>query len=127
MKGAYVLLKRNDGKFLFQLRDNIPNIDSPDCWGFFGGHIEDDEDPQEAAIREIEEELELKIKKENLKHKATFTINGNTHTIYESSFDESQKPVLHEGTDMKYFTLEEIKNIKDKSLVPELTYYLDNY
>ena len=53
--GAVVRLA--DGRFLFQLRDDIPNIVMPGRWGFFGGHIETGEDADVAIVREIEEEL----------------------------------------------------------------------
>lgn len=45
------------GRFLFQLRDDIPGIVMPGRWGFFGGHIEPGEDADTAIVREIEEEV----------------------------------------------------------------------
>jgi 8-oxo-dGTP pyrophosphatase MutT (NUDIX family) len=53
--GAVVRL--DGGRFLFQLRDDIPNIVMPGRWGFFGGHIDPGEDADVAIMREIEEEL----------------------------------------------------------------------
>ena len=53
--GAVVRLA--DGRFLFQLRDDIPNIAMPGRWGFFGGHIEPGEDADTAIVRELEEEI----------------------------------------------------------------------
>ena len=55
-----ILLER--GKFVLQLRDDKPLIDFPDMWSLFGGAIEKNEDPQEAMLREIEEELCIKAK-----------------------------------------------------------------
>jgi 8-oxo-dGTP diphosphatase len=40
-----------------QLRDNIPGIVYPGCWGFFGGHLEAGETPEVAVKRELEEEI----------------------------------------------------------------------
>jgi 8-oxo-dGTP pyrophosphatase MutT (NUDIX family) len=56
--GAVVRL--DGGRFLFQLRDDIPNIVMPGRWGFFGGHIDPGEDADTAIVREIEEELSFK-------------------------------------------------------------------
>lgn len=53
---AIAILYRDD-KFLFQLRDDIPNIVYPAHWGFFGGHIDPGEAPREAVIRELQEEI----------------------------------------------------------------------
>ncbi len=53
---AIAILYR-DNKFLMQLRDNIPTIIYPGCWGFFGGHIEPGETPEVAVQRELQEEI----------------------------------------------------------------------
>lgn len=46
-----------NGKFLMQLRDDIPNILYPGHWGLFGGHLEAGEIPEEGVKREILEEI----------------------------------------------------------------------
>jgi 8-oxo-dGTP diphosphatase len=51
-----------EGKFLMQLRDNIPTILYPGLWGLFGGHIEAGETPEIAVEREIMEEIGYQIK-----------------------------------------------------------------
>jgi 8-oxo-dGTP pyrophosphatase MutT (NUDIX family) len=51
------VIRLDGGRFLFQLRDDIPNIVMPGRWGFFGGHIEPDEDADTAIVREMEEEV----------------------------------------------------------------------
>ena len=55
-----ILLER--GNFVLQLRDDKPLLDFPGMWSLFGGAIEKNEDPQEAMLREIEEELCIKVK-----------------------------------------------------------------
>jgi 8-oxo-dGTP diphosphatase len=50
-----------EGKFLMQLRDNIPSIPSPGLWGLFGGHIEPGETPEVAVEREVLEEIGYQI------------------------------------------------------------------
>jgi 8-oxo-dGTP diphosphatase len=50
-----------EGKFLMQLRDNIPTILYPGLWGLFGGHIEAGETPEIAVEREIMEEIGFQI------------------------------------------------------------------
>jgi 8-oxo-dGTP pyrophosphatase MutT (NUDIX family) len=47
-----------EGKFLLQLRDDIPNIRYPGHWGLFGGHLEPEETPEAALIRELLEEID---------------------------------------------------------------------
>ncbi|MDJ0661027.1 MAG: NUDIX domain-containing protein [Crocosphaera sp.] len=50
-----------EGRFLMQLRDNIPTIIYPDRWGFFGGHLEADETPEMGVKREVIEEINYQI------------------------------------------------------------------
>ena len=53
---AIAILTQGD-QVLMQLRDDIPGIIYPGCWGFFGGHLEPDETPESAVVREILEEI----------------------------------------------------------------------
>jgi 8-oxo-dGTP pyrophosphatase MutT (NUDIX family) len=53
---AIAIIQSQD-RFLMQLRDNIPGIRHPGCWGFFGGHLEPGETPEEAVKRELFEEI----------------------------------------------------------------------
>ena len=42
---------------LLQLRDNRPEVANGGQWGFFGGHLEPGERPEDAFLRELQEEL----------------------------------------------------------------------
>ncbi len=53
---AIAILYR-EGKFLMQLRDDIPGIFYPGHWALFGGHIEPGEDSNVAVQRELLEEI----------------------------------------------------------------------
>lgn len=53
---AIAILYRHN-QFLMQLRDNLPGIVYPGCWGLFGGHIEPGETPLVALQRELQEEI----------------------------------------------------------------------
>lgn len=57
-----LLIENGKGEILLQLRDNNPALPYPNCWGTFGGQIEDGETPEQAIIREIKEELDYNLK-----------------------------------------------------------------
>jgi 8-oxo-dGTP diphosphatase len=44
------------GAILLQLRDDRPDVAAPNCWSTVGGHVEIGETPEQAAVREMEEE-----------------------------------------------------------------------
>lgn len=104
---AIAILYR-DGKFLMQLRDNIPNIVYPGHWAFFGGHIEAAENPEEALKRELLEEIGYSP------NKVSFfgyypEPNVMRHVFFAPLTVEVEDLVLGEGWDMGLFTPEEIK------------------
>jgi len=53
---ALAMLERR-GRWLVQLRDDIPGIVAPGCWGLFGGHLDPGETPEQALRRELIEEI----------------------------------------------------------------------
>ncbi|MBZ5738714.1 NUDIX domain-containing protein [Nocardioides mangrovi] len=57
---ASVILVDPRGWLLLQERDEHPVID-PDTWGLVGGHVEDGEDYEPAAYRELEEETGIRV------------------------------------------------------------------
>src|SRR5438128_1366014 len=63
---AEILLIRQDGAVILQVRDNKPGITNPGLVSAFGGHIEAKEEPLEAAVREINEETNLGLKPDQL-------------------------------------------------------------
>jgi len=50
-----------EGRVLLQHRDDFPHIRHPGRWAFFGGHLEPGESPEDGALREIEEELGVRL------------------------------------------------------------------
>jgi 8-oxo-dGTP diphosphatase len=55
-EGTAAILISTDGRLLFQLRDNIPDIPDPGKLDFFGGGREGDESFLECVVREVHEE-----------------------------------------------------------------------
>lgn len=59
-RGVAALLVMPDKKYLMQLRDDTPGVNMPGHWGLFGGWVKENEDPEAALIRELQEELEFR-------------------------------------------------------------------
>jgi 8-oxo-dGTP diphosphatase len=105
---AIAILYQND-KFLMQLRDNIPTIVYPGHWAFFGGHLDPGESHEFAIHRELLEEISYDPP--HLTYFRSYLDDPQViRHVYQApltvSLDDLQ---LHEGWDMGFLTLEEIR------------------
>lgn len=95
-------------QFLMQLRDDIPGIAYPGCWGFFGGHIEPGETPKSALERELKEEINLSTI--NLKKFGCYTdIKVKRHVFHGPLTLPIEALTLNEGWDMALLTPEVVQ------------------
>jgi 8-oxo-dGTP pyrophosphatase MutT (NUDIX family) len=99
------LLLLDDGRYIMQLRDPIPDIFYPDHWGCFGGAVGEGETSLAALRRELEEELEYApdTAEEFTRFEFDFSKVGQPK-VYRVYFEISvpaaafRRFVLHEGT-----------------------------
>jgi 8-oxo-dGTP diphosphatase len=96
-----------DGKYLMQLRDDLPHIVYPGVWGFFGGHIEPGEAPEIGLRRELVEEINYVAP---ILTKFRFYQTGNyLRHIFSCPLTVSITELeLNEGWDLKLLTIKEI-------------------
>ena len=113
---AHVLLFGRDGRLLIYLRDNKPGIPFPNHWDFFGGHLEAGETPEDALVREVEEELVLTLKE--WKYFRTYVCTEgdaypNIKYVYWSRIDQAADELtLREGQMLKSIAPEERSDVK---------------
>ncbi|MFJ2756303.1 NUDIX domain-containing protein [Nocardioides sp. NPDC087217] len=100
---AAVILVDRRGWVLLQERDERPVI-APEKWAFCGGHLEPGEDPLAGAVRELEEETEVRLAPEDLqlvavqelRHPETGT-DDKIH-LYAAAVDLADADIVcHEG------------------------------
>ena len=101
----------NHNRILLQLRDNNPKTLNPNKWGIFGGGIEKGEAPEEAAIRELKEELELNLEK--LEPLLQTEFNNEKIYLFKHEIKNISNLRLNEGKDIKSFSKEEILALKN--------------
>jgi 8-oxo-dGTP pyrophosphatase MutT (NUDIX family) len=107
VKVAIAILRQN-GKFLLQLRDNIPTIVYPGHWAFFGGHLEPGEDDYTGVQRELLEEIGYSPP--SLIYFGCYADAQAIRHVYQGELEISvEKLVLTEGVDLDLVPPEEIE------------------
>lgn len=104
---AGVIVVDAQGRVLLQLRDDDPNIPFPNHWGITGGEADDQEEPEDAAKREVHEETGLmldavqpfKVFEKRLEDGTP----AATHYFYARTTTSADDMVVGEGQALRFF------------------------
>lgn len=133
-ESAIALLHVDYSDFLFQLRDFKSTISYPGHWAGFGGEIENEETPEHACLRELQEELgyvpdSIKFFRDYFFGKTAGLVEQRAHLyIYYGPLTVPLSQLnLTEGLDFDLFNRQEIlggrlysEKIKNFFPIPEL-------
>lgn len=84
-------------------------------WCFPGGAPDINEGSLDTVIREAYEEYELVLKREDCDFLTAQQVNyesNGVNDIFVCQIKSDQQPILHEGADMKWMSLDKIKQLK---------------
>jgi len=107
-----VVLLRDDGAALLQLRDNKPDISDPGLWVFPGGHCNEGESLEECAWREFHEETNYRC--ERLRYLVDFLLGSDSGqaprrlTFFWERFDGKQSVNCMEGQAIEFCSREKL-------------------
>ncbi|HEY8986628.1 MAG TPA: NUDIX domain-containing protein [Streptomyces sp.] len=109
-RGAVAIIINRRGELLLHLRDDLPGIAWPGHWSVLGGGCDPGETPQQAIIRELDEEAGLTV--DDLTYLfAVPDLHGSGQVIdfFSASWDgdESTLP-LAEGVKLQFFAPEHL-------------------
>ena len=99
-----------DDKVLMQLRDDKCDIFFPGYWGFFGGSIDQGEQPKEAALRELKEEVGFEPNELHRLESVAIPELDNlmSHSFFCRLTASLEELKLKEGMDLGLFTIDEM-------------------
>jgi 8-oxo-dGTP diphosphatase len=121
---SQVLLFDRNSRLLAYLRDNNPAIPFPNHWDLFGGHLEADETPEQALVREVREELGVELKHWKffrVYQCARGDVYPNIKHIYSAQIDQSSGQLtLNEGQRLMSIGLNELDRIKFANILGEI-------
>jgi 8-oxo-dGTP diphosphatase len=105
-KGIAVIIENKQGEFLLHLRDEFaPHMKNQ--WCLLGGKVENDEDIEETACREILEEIGINVTAQELNFFKKIVLKDGLHEsfIFHILLDLSIENItLGEGKLFKFFT-----------------------
>lgn len=123
MQVCKALISDAAGRYLMQLRDDIPRIAYPGHWCLFGGAVEPGEDDLAGMRRELIEELGFDPV--DLTRAIDFEYSIPQHgvrirrvAVFETKIGEDRKGalVLNEGAEMRFMTVGEL--MREDKVVP---------
>jgi len=138
-RGSHIWIYNSNGEILLQLRAK-EKLFYPNVWDLSAaGHISAGEDPITAGLKEVEEEIGLKLKKEDLdfwiigKHKSIFKDikNNEFYYVYFFKFDGNisqlklQKEEVQKVQFLPIEKIEEELKINPNKYVPHGNYWFE--
>lgn len=115
-----------DGRYALQLRDDKPGISCPGTWGLFSGKIERDEKAKSAIVREVAEELGIKLPRcrflRTIQRYNDFEGKTVQYWFYTANISREQweRHRLNEGQHANHFAFDELGNLRMPPLIREV-------
>ena len=115
--GKYLLIKRS------KIKRGLPNV-YPSYWDIPGGSVEENELPREAALREVMEEVNQKIRINKIIHEdSQFDASKDTvftRLVYAGRITEQRDIILDPEEHSDFVWISSLKDIESNLVVPYL-------
>ena len=116
-EGKYLLIKRS------KIKRGLPNV-YPSYWDIPGGSVEENELPREAVLREAMEEVNQKIRIDNIIHEdSQFDASQETvftRLVYTGRIMEQHDIILDPEEHSDFVWITSLKDLEDELIVPYL-------
>lgn len=107
-KGCSILFVDETNRLLLFLRDDIQGLPYANMWDIPGGHVEDGESPEQCIVREMKEEIGIRLDRFILFN--IYDFNDRIEYVYLSSQSLNiDQLVLTEGQALGWFSREDIE------------------
>ena len=113
--GTSIFFINNMHQVLLFLRDNKKSIPFPNCWDALGGNVKSGETPLNCIIREMDEEIGIKLETPNLFN--VYDMNDRIECAFWKKENlDINKINLTEGQRLKWFAEQDINKMVDSEL-----------
>jgi 8-oxo-dGTP diphosphatase len=108
--GTSIIFFNSRNQVLLVLRDDKPEIPYPNTWDLPGGHVEENETPEECIRREMLEEIETDVNE--CRRYAVYDFPDRMEYIFFMEFDaEPGSITLHEGQMLCWYSADELDGL----------------
>ena len=105
-----LILVNSRDEVLLQLRDDIQTIPYPNTWCLPGGHMEGEESPEECLVREMEEEMGIRV--ENLIKFMEIAYRDEAEHFFVAQMDMNVSDIdLKEGQAINWFSRDMVRKL----------------
>ena len=105
--GSSIIFVNDKEEILLFQRDDKPGLPYRNMWDVLGGHVEENETPNECIVREMKEEMNLDLKDFQLLCQTEFD-NRIEYTYWKKTNLIIAEINLMEGQCLKWFTRKEV-------------------
>lgn len=109
-----IILVNRKGEILLQLRPDISAVPYAGYWTLPGGKVEQDEEVEDAIVREVEEETGYELRNFKLFRKIQAREKNRQieRYVYEGTMEaKAEELKLGEGVKLQYFSCQEIDDL----------------
>ena len=109
--GSSIIFINDKQQILLFLRDDKPGLPYRNMWDVPGGHVEDDETPEDCIVREMKEEMDLDLHDFQLLSKKEFE-DRIEYTYWKRANLDISEIELMEGQYLKWFSRKDAARTK---------------
>jgi 8-oxo-dGTP diphosphatase len=114
-EGASLIFVNRSREVLLFLRDAKDTIPYPNCWDIPGGHVEENESPEECIRREMLEEMGIDVGQPVPFRK--YRLGDRTeHTFWKAVEIDIGAVDLREGQRLQWFSEEDVMKLLDRQM-----------
>ena len=110
-KGCSIIFVNDKEQVLLFLRDDKPEIPFPNMWDVPGGHVEENETPEQCIVREMDEEMGMELSGFEVFSIEEFD-DRVEYAFWKKQDIDIDKIILTEGQRLKWFSEDEVKRTK---------------
>lgn len=130
--GCQIIILTSDNRVLLHLRDDKTGIAFPNTWCIPGGHLDDGEEPLDCVVRELDEEMQITVRPDEVQHLFSRQRSyGFEHTYWIRRDVDTSAICVTEGRALELHTQDDVSTMhlgyEDNDVLEEFFSLVDSH